>query len=143
MAASQTEVRSLLPAEAAAATRTRPLLAWGPNASPKPLLRSPAFESPEFRLQSHVDGDIVHMTVSGELDMATDDALRSALATAMPRGVRLDLTAVPFMACSTLTVLLQAATKRAGSSGAVAISAASNVVRHLVGIADLEHLLVN
>ena len=143
MAASQTEVRSPLPAEAASATRGRPVLTWHPNAALTPRFFSPALEAPEFRLQSHVDGDIVHMTVSGELDVATDPALRTALATAMPHRVSLDLSGVPFMACSTLTVLLEAATKRAGSSGAVSICAASNVVRHLVGIADLRHLLVN
>jgi len=92
---------------------------------------------PPLRIDSRVDGDAIRMVVSGELDIATDPALRNALAAAMPRRVDLDLSGISFMGCTTLTVLLQAAQDRA-ERGGVSICQASGPVRRLVDIAGVD-----
>lgn len=92
---------------------------------------------PALRIDSRADGDAVRMVVSGELDIATDPALRDALAAAMPRRVDLDFSGISFMGCTTLTVLLQAAHARA-EWGGVSICQASDAVRRLVDIAGVD-----
>ena len=96
---------------------------------------------PTFCIDSLVDGDGVRMVVSGELDMATDAALRDALAAATSRPVDLDLSGVSFMGCTTLRVLLRAAAARAGLGGGVSICNASDAVRRLLDIAGMDRLL--
>ena len=94
-----------------------------------------------LRIDSLVDGDGVRMVVSGELDIATDAALRDALAAASARRVDLDLSGVSFIGCTTLKVLLQAASTRAEQGGGVSISEASDVVRRLLDMAGMDRLL--
>lgn len=96
---------------------------------------------PTFRIDSLVDGDGVRMVVSGELDMATDATLRDALAAATARRVDLDLSAVSFIGCATLKVLLNAAATRAELGGGVSICDASEVVQRLLDIAGMDRLL--
>ena len=106
-----------------------------------PALRQPTSVHPTLRIDSLVDGDGVRMVVSGELDMATDAALRDALAAATARRVDLDLSGVSFIGCTTLKVLLQAAATRAEQGGGVSICDASDVVRRLLDIAGMDRLL--
>jgi hypothetical protein len=47
---------------------------WGARATRPLLPYTPLVEPSEFALQSRVDGAVVHMTVTGELDVATDAA---------------------------------------------------------------------
>ncbi|MFF4212000.1 anti-sigma factor antagonist [Streptomyces sp. NPDC001796] len=66
---------------------------------------------PCLRVESHQDGDRVAVTVSGELDIDTEQALQDALREAVQRSVRgvdVDLGGVDFCDCSGLNVLLSA-----------------------------------
>jgi anti-anti-sigma factor len=106
-----------------------------------PALRQSTSVLAPIRIDSLVDGDGVRIVVSGELDMATDAALRDALAAASARRVDLDLSGVSFIGCTTLRVLLQAAATRAEHGGGVSISDASDVVRRLLDMAGMDRLL--
>ena len=96
---------------------------------------------PELRIHSVVHGDGVRMVVSGELDMATDAALRDALAAATPGHIDLDLSGVSFIGCTTLNVLMQAAATRTELGGGVSICDASDAVRRLLDITGVDRLL--
>jgi anti-anti-sigma factor len=106
-----------------------------------PARCQPTSVLPTLRIESLVEGDGVRMVVSGELDMATDTALRDALAATTARRVDLDLSGVSFIGCTTLKVLLQAAATRAEQGGGVSICDASDVVRRLLHVADMDRLL--
>jgi anti-anti-sigma factor len=93
-----------------------------------------------FSIQSRSFGVGTRLVVSGELDCASDTALREALTEARPGSVELDLGAVSFMGCSTLNVLLDVNARRGGAER-VSITVASRVVRRLLDVAGLEHLL--
>ena len=101
----------------------------------------PTSALPPLRIDSLVDGDGVRMVVSGELDMATDAALRASLAAATSRRVDLDLSGVSFIGCTTLRVLLHAAATRAELGGCISICDASDAVRRLLDIAGMDRLL--
>jgi anti-anti-sigma factor len=101
----------------------------------------PASALSTLRIDSLVEGDGVRMVVSGELDIATDAALRDALAASTSRHVDLDLSGVSFIGCTTLRVLLQAAAARAEQGGGVSICDASDSVRRLLDIAGMDRLL--
>ena len=106
-----------------------------------PASRLPITARPGLSIESHIDGDGVRMVVSGELDIATDGALREALAAATPRRVDLDLSAISFMGCTTLKVLVDAAMRRTERGESLSIGAASDVVRRLVDKAGIGHIL--
>ncbi|MEO5837641.1 MAG: STAS domain-containing protein [Acidimicrobiales bacterium] len=101
----------------------------------------PMLRLPEFRIESSVTDAVNHVVVSGELDAATDRALRDALAAASTRDVALDLSGVDFMGCSTLTILLQAEAKQSALGQGISICAASDPVRHLLGLTMLQRFL--
>ena len=106
-----------------------------------PGLCPPTSALPQLRIDSLVDGDGIRMVVNGELDMASDAALRDALAAATSRRIALDLSGVPFIGCTTLRVLLHAAATRAELGGCISICDASDAVRRLLDIAGMDRLL--
>jgi anti-sigma B factor antagonist len=95
---------------------------------------------PPLRIDSLAHGDDLRLVVSGELDIATDAALRDALAAATSRHIDLDLRGVSFIGCTTLRVLLHAAATRAELGGGVSICDASDAVRRLLEMAGVDCL---
>ncbi|MEO8698179.1 MAG: STAS domain-containing protein [Acidimicrobiales bacterium] len=102
----------------------------------------PSLCPPELCIDSQFEGDIAHVVITGELDTATDRALRIAIAGAAPRVVDLDLGGVTFMGCSSLTVLLQAQAQQNAFGQCLSISAASSAVRRLLDFTGLSQRLV-
>ncbi|MEU1406640.1 STAS domain-containing protein [Streptomyces sp. NPDC005728] len=77
----------------------------------------------------------VLVTICGELDLCTEQALESALREAVgrsPQGVDLDLTGTTFCDCSGLNVLLTARRNALNTGKAFTIRAASRQVRRLL-----------
>jgi anti-anti-sigma factor len=91
-----------------------------------------------------VTGDVAHVGVAGEVDLANVREFRDALTPlAGDPAVRLvvcDLAAVPFLACSGLTVLLDVQEELVERGAALRLAAASPAVLrsiHLTGLTDL------
>jgi anti-anti-sigma factor len=66
--------------------------------------------SQDLSISTRADGERIVVTVHGELDIATQEQLHTALRSALARSVRgidLDLAGVAFCDCSGLTVLLR------------------------------------
>jgi anti-anti-sigma factor len=85
----------------------------------------------------HVDavGDRLVVTVSGELDLDSDQALRQTLGDALARaagGVELDLAGVEFCDCSALNVLLYVHHRARARSKPLVLRATSPAVRRLL-----------
>jgi anti-sigma B factor antagonist len=92
-----------------------------------------------------VTGDIAQVTVSGEIDLANVGQLRTALEPLVADpAVRLlvgDLSAVSFLACSGLTVLLDAQERLVGRGAQLRLVAASPAVLRPIQMTGLTDLL--
>ncbi|WP_369382082.1 STAS domain-containing protein [Streptomyces sp. cg36] len=93
------------------------------------------FPPARLRTRTVIDGDRVLVTVFGDLDLDTEQALRRTLATALergPGGVDLDLSEVGFCDCSGLNVLLSARQQALGDGKAIVLCAASDAVARVL-----------
>jgi anti-anti-sigma factor len=95
-----------------------------------------------MRIEVAQVGGVVVMTVRGEIDFASADALGAAL-DGVPRveHIVLDLSAVEFMDSSGLAVVLRQAMRRRDAGGTLQIRQPSQSVRRLLVFCCLEHLL--
>jgi anti-sigma B factor antagonist len=86
---------------------------------------------------------VVTVTISGEIDIATSQAMRDALATGPGREhLEVDLSAVTFMDASGIGVLLAARQKAVDSGGSLTLRAPSWAVRRLTRVLGLDELLL-
>jgi anti-sigma B factor antagonist len=85
---------------------------------------------------------VVIVTISGEIDIATSQAMRDALATGPgPAHLEVDMSAVTFMDASGIGVLLAARQRALDSGGSLTVRAPSRAVRRLAGVLGLDELL--
>lgn len=85
----------------------------------------------------HAVGDRLVVTVSGELDLDSDQLLEKTLCDALDRatgGVELDLAGVEFCGCSTLNVLLQVRHRAREASKSLVLRAGSPAVSRLLAL---------
>ncbi len=88
-------------------------------------------------------GDRVLVTVSGELDLQTEEVVRRALRSALAesvRGIDLDLSGVVFCDCSTLNVLLSVRQQALQEAKTVLLRATSRVVERVLDLTDTRSL---
>ena len=104
----------------------------------------PVGDDPEFdNLTVDVtveDGDIPVVRVAGEIDVATADSVRAAIAAAMdhrPTRLVIDMESVSFMDSSGIAVLLEAAQQ----ADSVVIRRPSNAVRRVIETTGLSEVL--
>ncbi|WIM95407.1 STAS domain-containing protein [Actinoplanes oblitus] len=72
-------------------------------------------QDPTFSATGAVDGDRVTVTVTGEVDMATADALFEAATPAGVRGATIDLRAVTFFDSAAIHTLIRLAERFPGT----------------------------
>jgi anti-sigma B factor antagonist len=85
---------------------------------------------------------VVIVTISGEIDIATSQAMGDALGTGPgPAHLEVDMSAVTFMDASGIGVLLAARQRAVDGGGSLTVRAPSRAVRRLAGILGLDELL--
>ena len=85
---------------------------------------------------------VVTVTISGEIDIATSQAMRDALTTGPgPAHLEVDLSDVTFMDASGIGVLLAARQRAVDGGGSLTLRAPSWAVRRLTGVLGLDELL--
>jgi anti-anti-sigma factor len=85
---------------------------------------------------------VVNVTISGEIDIATSQDMRDALAAEPgPAHLEVDMSAVTFMDASGIGVLLAARQRAVDGGGSLTLRAPSWAVRRLTGILGLDELL--
>ena len=86
---------------------------------------------------------VVTVTISGEVDIATSQAMRDTLATAPgPAHLEVNTSAVTFMDASGIGVLLAARQRAVDSGGSLTLRAPSPAVRRLTGVLGLDEILI-
>lgn len=96
---------------------------------------------PEFACFQHPAGDAtVTVVVSGELDLATSATLDHALHDARTR-VTVDLRAVTFMDCNSLSVLAAAADRAHAAGGRFRVVRGAGIVDRLFTLTGIERRL--
>ena len=86
---------------------------------------------------------VVTVSIYGEIDIATSQAMRDALATGPgPAHLQVDMSAVTFMDASGISVLLAARQRAVDGGGSLTLRAPSWAVRRLTGVLGLNELLV-
>src|SRR4051794_18463319 len=91
----------------------------------------------DLRIDALPRGERVLVTVRGELDISTDQALEAALRKAVSsctRGVDLDLSGTAFCDCSGLNVLMAVRRRALDSGKALTIRSASAAVQRLLAV---------
>ncbi|WP_037681535.1 anti-sigma factor antagonist [Streptomyces cellulosae] len=91
-------------------------------------------------------GDRVLVTVSGELDLQTEEVVRRALRSALAesaRGIDLDLSGVGFCDCSTLNVLLGVRQQALKEAKTVLLRATGRVVERVLDLTDTRSLFTD
>jgi anti-anti-sigma factor len=91
-----------------------------------------------------IDGSTAHVTVSGELNLATGDVVLRKLSSLVDRGyVRLvvDASAVSFCDSTGLGALLRARARATAVAGSLTLSAVSPQLRRVLQIAGIQKLL--
>ena len=83
------------------------------------------------------------VTISGEIDIATCEAMRDTLETGLRAGADLvaDLSAVTFMDASGIGVLLAIRRQAVEAGGSLTLRAPSGAVRKVIGICGLDEVL--
>jgi anti-anti-sigma factor len=90
-------------------------------------------------------GDRLVVTVSGELDLDSDQLLQKTLSDALdraPGGLELDLTGVDFCDCSALNVLLRVRDRARATDKSLVVGAGSPVVQRLLALSGTLPLFV-
>jgi anti-sigma B factor antagonist len=86
---------------------------------------------------------VVTVRISGEIDIATSQAMRDALATGPdPAHLEVDLSAVTFMDASGIGVLLAARQRAVDGGGSLTLRAPSRAVRRVTGVLGLDELFI-
>ncbi|MDA0171312.1 STAS domain-containing protein [Solirubrobacter taibaiensis] len=97
--------------------------------------------SPDFTCtRHHGAGRTVKLVVRGELDLATSAELEHALSDAQPRIV-LDLRALSFMDCSSLSILVSATDQARAAGGRLRVVPGSPAVDRLFRLTGIERRL--
>ena len=101
---------------------------------------------PALRAAVARHGADVVVSLSGELDLATADRLRTRLqrvvaAEPAPASVVLDVSGLQFVDAAGIAVLLSAQRALAARGGRMSLRSPSRLVRRVVRVLDLEHLL--
>ncbi|MET7568251.1 anti-sigma factor antagonist [Streptomyces sp. NPDC005492] len=102
--------------------------------------------SASLMIVSHRAGDRTVVTVSGEVDIDTEQTMQRALRLALarsPGGVDLDLTGVGFCDCSGLNVLLRARRQALADGKTLGIRAAAPGVGRLLDLTDTASLFTH
>ena len=84
------------------------------------------------------------LSLLGELDVCNKDLLAGTIGSALERGARMlvvDLSALDFMDCSGLSVLVKTRQKLAEGQGELVITGCQPVVRRLFHLMDLDSYL--
>jgi anti-sigma B factor antagonist len=84
------------------------------------------------------------LSLRGELDVGNKDLLADAIGSALERGARMlvvDLSALDFMDCSGLSVLVETRKQLADGRGQLVITGSQPIVRRLFHLMDLDHYL--
>lgn len=85
---------------------------------------------------------VVTVTITGEIDIATSQDMRDALATAPgPTHLEVDMSAVTFMDASGIGVLLAARQRAVDGGGSLTLRAPSWAVRRVTGVLGLDEVL--
>jgi anti-sigma B factor antagonist len=86
----------------------------------------------------------VTVTISGEIDIATSQAMQDALATSPgPAHLEVDVSAVTFMDASGIGVLLAARQRVVDGGGSLTLRAPSWAVRRLTGVLGLDEVFLS
>ena len=84
------------------------------------------------------------LSLLGELDVCNKDLLAGAIGSALERGARMlvvDLSALDFMDCSGLSVLVETHKQLAEGQGQLVITGSQPIVRRLFHLMDLDSYL--
>jgi len=84
------------------------------------------------------------LSLRGELDVCNKDLLAGAIGSALERGARMlvvDLSALDFMDCSGLSVLVETRKQLAEGQGQLVITGSQPIVRRLFHLMDLDSYL--
>lgn len=88
---------------------------------------------------------VVTVTISGEIDIATCQAMRDALAAGLGHGpvhLEVDMSTVTFMDASGIGVLLAAWRQAVDAGGSLTLRAPSRALRRLTGVLGLDEVLI-
>jgi anti-sigma B factor antagonist len=86
---------------------------------------------------------VVTVAITGEIDIATSQAMQDALATESgPAHLEVDMSAVTFMDASGIGVLLAARQRAVDGGGSLTLRAPSWAVRRVTGVLGLDELFV-
>lgn len=86
---------------------------------------------------------VVTVTITGEIDIATSQAMHDALATGpRPAHLEVDMSAVAFIDASGIGVLLAARQRAVDGGGSLTLRAPSWAVRRVTGVLGLDELLI-
>jgi anti-sigma B factor antagonist len=99
----------------------------------------------DFSLDLVVDGPVAVVTVAGEIDVATAEPLRQALADVQERGARrvvLDLSAVEFLDSTGLGVLVGALRRLRESGGELYLTIVHAHVLKVLRVTNLDQVFV-
>lgn len=100
--------------------------------------------SPYLAITAHHCGRGSVLRLQGELDASTEDQLRVVIGSALDQSPELlvvDLSALAFMDCSGLSVLVWAHQRLAGQQGELLITGAQPVVQRLIRLTGLDTYL--
>lgn len=106
----------------------------------------PTSDGPALRVSVVRTGGTAVVTLRGELDLATGDALRARLAEVTgtappPARLVLDVAGLAFVDAAGIAVLLGAQRALARTGGTVSLRSPSRLVRRVVRVLQLGHLL--
>jgi anti-sigma B factor antagonist len=86
---------------------------------------------------------VVTVSITGEIDIATSQAMQDALATGpRPAHLEVDMSAVTFIDASGIGVLLAARQRAVDGGGSLTLRAPSWAVRRVTGVLGLDELLI-
>lgn len=115
--------------------------------APRSVDTSAALSAPELRITIESAGDVVRVTLAGELDLVHGPRVKRCFAAILarvppPPVIRIELASVDFMDSSGVAVLLvaRAAAERAGSR--ITVSSASPFVERVLTVTGLGQLIL-
>jgi anti-sigma B factor antagonist len=99
---------------------------------------------PPFEVTTRVDGDVVTVSATGEIDLLAAPALRAALLDATQAGVpdvMVDLSSASFIDSTGLSVIVQAWRRLDAEGRPLVVSGASSPVNRVIRTSGLAELL--